>query len=105
VQLRARRDPGSGDVTVTWIRQTRIGGDAWEPSDVPLGEESEAYQVEILDGDAVIRRTITTSPVLVYSAAEQASDFGDSPALLGLRICQVSATLGPGLPAVRIVSV
>jgi hypothetical protein len=72
---------------------------------VPLGEESEAYQVEILDGDAVVRRTITTSPVLVYSAAEQASDFGDSPASLGLRICQVSATLGPGLPAVRVVSV
>ncbi len=105
VQLRARRDPESGDATITWIRQTRIGGDAWEPSDVPLGEEGEAYQVEILDGGAVVRRTTTTWPMFVYSAGQQVDDLGDIPASLSVRICQLSATLGPGIPATRTLSI
>ena len=35
VRLRAVRDVGSGDIAISWIRQTRTGGDAWEPVEVP----------------------------------------------------------------------
>ena len=50
----------SGDLSISWIRRTRTGGDNWEVADVPLGEERETYEVDILDGDDV-KRTIATS--------------------------------------------
>jgi hypothetical protein len=102
VQLRAARDAGSGDVAIAWARQTRIGGDAWEPVEVPLGEASEAYRVEILDGDLVARTVTTLAPSLIYAAAEQAADFGALPEAIGIRVRQVSATEGPGSPAERV---
>ena len=38
----------TGDWRLSWIRRSRIGGDSWD--EVPLGEEREAYRLEILDG-------------------------------------------------------
>jgi hypothetical protein len=98
VRMTARRAAG-GDVTIAWVRQTRIAGDAWEPVEVPLGEAGEAYRVEILDGVTVVRTVATTAPTFVYVAAEQAADFGVMPGTIGVRVRQVSATEGPGIPA------
>ena len=36
-----------GNHLITWIRRTRIDGDAWELPEVPLGEEAERYSVQI----------------------------------------------------------
>ncbi len=62
VQLRYRRDAGSGDITLTWIRRTRFGGVGWELAEVPLNEESEAYRLEILDGAEVVRSVDLDAP-------------------------------------------
>ncbi len=105
VHLRASRDPGSGDIAITWIRQTRIGGDAWEPVEVPLGEASETYQVEILDAGEPIRTIAVTTPAATYSAAAQTADFGAPPASLHIRASQVSPTEGPELIAERVLNV
>jgi hypothetical protein len=102
VHLRARRDPSSGDVIITWVRQTRLGGDGWEPEEVPLGEATEAYRLNILDGPAVVRTVTVPTPAFVYAAAEQVSDFGSLPATIAFRVRQVSATEGPGTPAERV---
>lgn len=40
VHLQAVREQPSGDVRLSWIRRTRLGGDSWV-ADVPLGEEVE----------------------------------------------------------------
>jgi hypothetical protein len=40
---RVRGARASGDISISWIRRTRSGGDNWEAPDVPLGEESESY--------------------------------------------------------------
>ncbi len=56
VHLRARRT-GDG-VTFTWIRRTRRDGDSWDAIEVPLGEASEAYELDVLDG-ATVKRTLT----------------------------------------------
>lgn len=104
VQLRAVRDAGSGDVAIAWVRQTRIGGDAWEPVEVPLGEAGEAYQVDILDAEAVLRSVTTPQPSLVYTAAEQTADFGALPDAIGVRVRQVSATEGPGSPVEQVLA-
>ncbi|MDX2235065.1 MAG: glycoside hydrolase/phage tail family protein [Hyphomonadaceae bacterium] len=93
-QVRGRREP-SGDVQMSWIRRTRLGGDAWQ-GEVPLGEEVEAYRVEIRDG-AVLRRVFeSAAPSVLYAAADQMADFGALPATLAVRVAQVSSRHGPG---------
>ncbi|MDX2288546.1 MAG: glycoside hydrolase/phage tail family protein [Hyphomicrobiaceae bacterium] len=97
VHARARRS--GGDVTLSWIRRTRTGGDGWEASEVPLGEDSERYVVDILDGEGAVLRTVeVTQPRLVYASAEQVADFGSPPASLTVRIAQMSDVYGRGVP-------
>lgn len=86
----------SGDLTLRWLRRTRIGGDNWEAPDVPLGEDSERYEVDILDG-ALVKRTIASSaPLATYSAAQQTADFGSPQPLITVDVHQVSAVYGRG---------
>ena len=68
---------------------------------MPLGEELEAYDVEILDGATVKRVLSTATTNAVYTAAQQSADWG---APLGpgdsvtVRIFQLSALVGRGAP-------
>ncbi len=74
--LKAHRDVASGDIALSWIRRTRFGGTAWELVEVPLNEESEAYRVEILAGDDILRTLATSAPTTIYAASDQIADFG-----------------------------
>jgi hypothetical protein len=96
VHIRATRTVG--DVNLTWIRRTRIAGDSWDSVEVPLGEAEERYEIDILDGATVKRTLTTTSPAATYTAAQQTADFGAPQSSLSLRICQLSATRGRGVP-------
>ena len=72
VHLGARR-LGNGDVAIGWVRRSRQGW-AWASGgDTPLGEEREAYRVEIA-GDGFGRTVDTDRPGHVYTAADQAAD-------------------------------
>jgi hypothetical protein len=93
------RDTGSGDVAIRWVRQTRIGGDAWDPVEVPLGEAAEAYAVAIRDGGTTLRTFNVATPEVIYAGADQMADFGTLPAEISIAVSQVSATEGPGLTA------
>jgi hypothetical protein len=104
VHLRAARAAG-GDVTLRWVRQTRTGGDTWEPVEVPLGEAAEAYRVTVLDGAATVRTFDVATPVAVYAAADQVADFGSLPAAIAFAVAQMSATEGAGVEARRTVAV
>ncbi|MFO1169364.1 MAG: glycoside hydrolase/phage tail family protein [Hyphomicrobiaceae bacterium] len=90
----------SGDLTINWIRRTRIAGDAWEQVEVPLGEEREAYAVDIMDGTTVKRTIETVVPTASYTAAEQTLDFGAPQPTITVRVHQLSATYGRGAAAV-----
>ena len=69
------------------------------PRLVPLGEVDERYDVEVLNADGDVVRTATvTAPAWTYSAAEQAADFGAPPAVVTVRVFQVSAVAGRGTP-------
>ena len=85
-----------GDVLFTWIRRTRIDGDGWEPVEIPLGEASESYRLDILDGATVKRSVAVTSPVYRYLASDIAADFGAAPSAYDLNLAQVSAAYGVG---------
>jgi len=74
VHIAGSRD-GSYNLTVSWVRRTRIGGHWADGHDVPLGEESESYEVDILDKDGAVVRTISAgSESAAYSAADQNSE-------------------------------
>jgi len=115
VDLRGTRAGSPADWTVTWKRRTRLGG-AWKDAvDVPLGEESGDYEIDILNGSVVVR-TITSaasaggsvitpgSRQALYSGADQVADFGAEQASLDLRLYQLSATVGRGFAAAAILN-
>ena len=93
---------GRGDLVIRWTRRSRaLAADSWNAAEVPLAEEAEAYEIEILDG-AIVKRTLsTTTTSVTYTAAQQTADWG---ALLGpgdtldVRIYQFSALVGRGPP-------
>jgi hypothetical protein len=93
-RVSARRE--AQGVTISWIRRTRLGGDGWEAGEVPLGEDHEAYEVDIMAG-ALVRRTLaSTTTSLFYSAADEIADFGTPQQSLIVRVHQLSALTGRG---------
>lgn len=96
VHLRARRQ-ADGDIEIRWVRRTRMGGDSWEGLDVPLGEDEERYEVEILSGASVLRTLSATAAAVVYAAEAQVEDFGDTGfSTLTVRVAQMSRAFGRG---------
>ena len=87
-----------GGVTITWLRRTRVGGDSWEAPEVPLGEDFESYEVDILDGTMVKRTLASTAASVTYAAADQVADFGSAQPGYDVRVYQMSATYGRGTP-------
>lgn len=96
VHVRGARE--AGGVRISWIRRTRRGGDSWDAAEVPLGEDSEAYRVEILSGASVVRTLETGAPSALYAAADETADFGGPQAALSVRVAQLSAVAGAGQP-------
>ncbi len=88
---------GTGSLTVSWVRRARMNGD-WKPyTDVPVGENSETYQVDVVSADGNIKRTITVNEAkAVYSASGQTADFGSLQAVVRVRIYQMSEVYGRG---------
>ncbi|WP_454915819.1 baseplate multidomain protein megatron [Xanthobacter sediminis] len=99
VHLKARRT--ASGIVISFTRRTRLDGDGWDMVEVPLGEASEAYRVEILSGAAVARTYETASPGVTYPAAAELADFGVAQTQLTVRVRQLSATVGAGAPAER----
>ncbi|MCW1918021.1 glycoside hydrolase/phage tail family protein [Rhodobacter sp. KR11] len=88
-----------GTVQLDWIRRTRIDGDSWQSLEVPLGEESELYQVTVSQGSNILRQEVVTLPSWTYTPAMQAEDGAPGPR--SVSVAQVSNRYGPG-PAQRV---
>lgn len=98
VDLRGERD-GSGNLTGTFSRRTRLDLSWASTTAPPLGEETEAYEVDVYaDGTyAVVERTISvTAETFSYSAADQTTDFGAPQATVYVGVFQISAAVGRG---------
>lgn len=97
-------DRSSGDLVISWIRRGRIGTElAGSGVDIPLSEETEAYEIDVLDGGSpeTVLRTLTSSTQSVtYTDAQQTADFGSPvPESVTVRIYQMSAAAGRGYPS------
>ncbi|WP_037309876.1 baseplate multidomain protein megatron [Ruegeria halocynthiae] len=84
----------TGD-TLSWVRRTRLDGDDWSGLDVPLGEESESYLVQIRSNSGPVREVVVTEPSWTYPTAMKLSDGVSGP--YEVQVAQVSGSYGPGL--------
>jgi hypothetical protein len=89
----------SGNLTINWVRRTRIGGGWINNADVPLGEASESYSIDIYNGGSVVRTITEATATASYTAAQQTTDFGATQASISLVVYQVSAAVGRGYGA------
>ena len=95
--VKGSRD-GSNNLTITWKRRTRVGG-LWTDSTgaVPLGEESESYEIDILDSAGIILRTLElTAETASYTAAQQTLDGLIPGDLISMIIYQTNNLVGRG---------
>jgi hypothetical protein len=84
----------AGDAQFEWKRRTRIDGDSWLSSEVPLAEDSEAYRVRVIQASAVVTEYAVSQPSFTYTAAMRAVDGVVGP--FQLAVAQVSQSFGPG---------
>jgi hypothetical protein len=103
VNPHAERDSGTGDITLTWDRQTRyptrFGGALGDSC--PIGEESERYQARLYTDNtfATLVRTfdvVTTSSVTYTSAQRTTDSHSPITAAIYFDVRQISATVGEG---------
>jgi hypothetical protein len=94
VRVRARRS--ASGVEFSWIRRTRVDGDAWDVAEVPLGEDGERYELTVLDGTSIRHIAVVAAPAWAYASATETSDFGAPQDHFDLVIAQVSAVAGRG---------
>jgi len=97
VHLRARR--GADGVRFSWVRRGRIDADGWLAADIPLDEPVEAYRLDILAGETVLRSVETGAPGHLYAAADEIADFGAPQAEISIRVRQIGRAVPLGLPA------
>jgi hypothetical protein len=88
-----------GNLTINWTRRTRISGEWRNSVNAPLGETSEAYEVDILDGTTVVRTLTSSTPTVVYTATDQTTDFGSPQSSVSVSVFMISSTVGRGYAA------
>jgi hypothetical protein len=97
----------TSQLQVTMVSGT--GGELIDGSgEVPLAEDSEEYELEILDGPggAVLRtETGITTTSFTYTSGMQSADFGGAQTELSFVVYQISAQVGRGFPGERTVEI
>lgn len=87
------------DWSIGAIRRSRYTTSWWTTGvGRPLGEASEGWEVDILDGAVVVRTLAGPTLPIVYTEAQQIEDFGAAVELIDVSICQMSAIVGRGYP-------
>ena len=98
VHVLGARD-SSEDVAITWTRRDRIYQTMRSGVELPNSEVNESYSIDIMDGSSVVRTLTSSTPSVVYTAADQTTDFGAPQSEVTVHIYQLSAFVGRGTPA------
>ena len=89
----------NGDWRIEWVRRTRSGGQLRDGiGEVPLNEEAELYEVDIIAGEEIIRTMQTNENKITYTQAQQTADFGGDISSVEGKVYQISAVVGRGVP-------
>ncbi len=97
VHLRAQTEV-SGDILFSWIRRGRIDADSWLAADIPLGEESETYRIELRADGQLVRSFDVSSASWIYPLSQRSDDLGMNSAF-DISVAMMSAVTGPGRSA------
>jgi len=103
--VRPRAIATPAGIEIRFLRRGRLDSDAWEPIEIPLGEDAESYAIEIVRPSGGPRSLAATSTSVLYPSANVLADFGSQPTALDVTIRQISASVGPGFPLVAHVPV
>jgi hypothetical protein len=98
--LRAARQ-ADGAIAFSWIRRSRdLAADSWVLPEVPLGEEVEAYDLELRSTSGTLIRTVAglDRPAFTYSAQMIAQDLASLAPRFTVRVFQIGR-LGRGTAA------
>lgn len=87
----------SNNLTITWTPRTRIPITGIADL-VPLGEATEAYEIDILSGVTVVRTITASTPTASYSAADQTTDGFTPGDYIDMNVYQLSTIRGRGHP-------
>lgn len=99
VHLGGGRD-NNGNAYLKWIRRGRLNNSWNDKIDVPLGEDIESYEIDILDGSNKVKRTIKSDKQsAIYTIEDQIKDFGSKQTKINFNVYQMSANRGRGFPA------
>lgn len=102
-----------GDLSISWIRRSRLGRTLMSGVDIPLGEATESFQVDILDPsspaspEVVLRTLASSSESVLYTSAQQLADFGSALPLITIKVAvyQLSAIVGRGTPSIATLTI
>jgi hypothetical protein len=93
---------GSDNLTIDFVRRTRHSGE-WKSGagsgTVPLNEDAEAYEIDVLDQaspQTVVRTIAVSAPTASYTAAQQTADGLTPGDPVEVDVYQVSAQVGRG---------
>ena len=92
-----------GDVAISWIRRTRLGGDSWEAPEVPLGEDTESYEVDILDGARRAHARQHHAVRHLHGGRSRPPISAPRSPAYDMRVYQLSAAYGRGTPREAVV--
>jgi len=106
VHITATRD-GSNNITFSWVRRTRYAGDWLEnTSSVPLNEDVEAYSIDVILSDVIVRTLVWVlgvydgngNPTALYPAVNQTEDGLTPGSPVTVSVYQLSGEVGRGQP-------
>lgn len=97
VHIHGTRDT-SNNLTLDWIRRSRIPAPGLGNGNVPLGEAVESYELDIFDGAAVVRVITSATPTAPYTAAQQTADGLTPGDPVSGEVFQISDSRGRGRP-------
>lgn len=89
----------AGNYIINFDRRSRLSSSLWVSGvEVPLGETSEIYEMDVIVDDVVVRKMSSTTDQFTYTAAQQIEDTGAAVDLFYAEIYQLSSTVGRGYP-------
>ena len=97
--LLGTRNATNDDIAIDWTRRTRLRTPAVGGGPVPLGEETESYEVDIYGAGspgAVVRTLTSVTPSVNYDEAMQTADGHALGAAVTVDVYQLSGVRGRG---------
>lgn len=89
---------------MSWIRRSRYNADSWLGTDVPLDEDSLAFQLDIYASGSIIRSVEVVGTSYLYKTGDEIADFGANQTVIEVQIRQLGGQIASGITRKAILS-